>query len=86
MHQAGVAESLWAIEKEDTAANAYRLNNPKTIMFSGDCNKLLQRVMNVNFFPSSHVLYLIYALSNILSLLLINIINKIDTSCNAFSL
>lgn len=50
MHQAGVAESLWAIEKEDTAANAYRLNNTKTIMFSGDCNKLLQKVMNVSFY------------------------------------
>lgn len=48
MHEAGVAESLWAIEKENAAANAYRLNNPKTIVFSEDCNKLLQRVMNVN--------------------------------------
>ncbi|KYQ51853.1 DNA (cytosine-5)-methyltransferase PliMCI [Trachymyrmex zeteki] len=46
MHQAGVAESLWAIEKESSAANAYRLNNPKTIVFSEDCNKLLQRVMD----------------------------------------
>ncbi|KYN05968.1 DNA (cytosine-5)-methyltransferase PliMCI [Cyphomyrmex costatus] len=46
MHQAGVAESLWAIEKESSAANAYRLNNPKTTVFSEDCNKLLQKVMN----------------------------------------
>lgn len=50
MHQAGVAESLWAIEKESSAANAYRLNNPKTIVFSEDCNKLLQRVMDVSFY------------------------------------
>ncbi|XP_011881443.1 PREDICTED: DNA (cytosine-5)-methyltransferase PliMCI-like [Vollenhovia emeryi] len=46
MHQAGVAESLWAIEKENAAANAYRLNNPKTTVFSMDSNQLLQRVMN----------------------------------------
>jgi len=50
MHQAGVAESLWAIEKESSAANAYRLNNPKTMVFSEDCNNLLQRVMDVSFY------------------------------------
>nr|ASM42030.1 DNMT1 [Pogonomyrmex barbatus] len=49
MHQAGVAETLWAIEKEKPAANAYRLNNPKTTVFSEDCNKLLQRVMNGDY-------------------------------------
>ncbi|XP_025996917.1 DNA (cytosine-5)-methyltransferase PliMCI isoform X2 [Solenopsis invicta] len=46
MHQAGVAESLWAIEKEEAAANAYRLNNSKATVFTEDCNILLQKVMN----------------------------------------
>jgi len=76
MHQADVAESLWAIEKENLAANAYRLNNPKTIVFLEDCNKLLQRVMNVSF-------YHIYALCPIHVLnnkyyQTINIMNRID--------
>lgn len=56
MHQSGVAESLWAIEQETTAANAYRLNNSKTTVFSEDSNKLLQKVMNVNFY---HVIFYI---------------------------
>lgn len=46
MHQADVAKSLWAIEKDNSAANAYRLNNPKTTVFSEDCNKLLEKVIN----------------------------------------
>lgn len=45
-NQAGIAENLWAIEKEEAAANAYRLNNPKATVFSDDCNILLQKVMN----------------------------------------
>ncbi|XP_011350631.1 DNA (cytosine-5)-methyltransferase 1 isoform X1 [Ooceraea biroi] len=45
-HQAGIAENLWAIEKEESAAYAYRLNNPKTVVFSEDCNILLHKVMN----------------------------------------
>ncbi|XP_071643809.1 DNA methyltransferase 1a [Temnothorax longispinosus] len=46
MHQAGVAESLWAVEKDNAAANAFRLNNPKATVFTEDSNKLLQKVMN----------------------------------------
>lgn len=44
-HQAGMAESLWAIEKEQPAAQAFRLNNPKCTVFTDDCNLLLQKVM-----------------------------------------
>ncbi|CAL1530549.1 unnamed protein product [Lymnaea stagnalis] len=44
-HQAGVAESLWAIEKDEPAAQAFRLNNPGCTVFTDDCNLLLQRVM-----------------------------------------
>ncbi|CAK9821528.1 DNA (cytosine-5)-methyltransferase PliMCI [Anthophora retusa] len=46
LNQAGVTESLWAIEKEVPAAYAYRLNNPNATVFIEDCNILLQKVMN----------------------------------------
>nr|XP_033324473.1 DNA (cytosine-5)-methyltransferase PliMCI-like [Megalopta genalis] len=46
LHQAGVAECLWAIEKEEPAAHAYRLNNPNTTVFTEDCNILLKKVMD----------------------------------------
>lgn len=49
-HQSGVAKSMWAIEKDDTAANAFRLNNPDTTVFSEDCNELLKLVMKVIIF------------------------------------
>ncbi|XP_076670133.1 DNA methyltransferase 1a [Andrena cerasifolii] len=45
-HQAGIAETLWAIEKEEPAANAYRLNNPNATVFTDDCNTLLKSVMD----------------------------------------
>ncbi|OAD61349.1 DNA (cytosine-5)-methyltransferase PliMCI [Eufriesea mexicana] len=46
LRQAGIADNLWAIEKEETAACAYRLNNPNTTVFCEDCNVLLRKVMN----------------------------------------
>ena len=46
-HQAGVAEACWAIEKEEPAAQAFRLNYPKTTVFTDDCNLLLKLVMEV---------------------------------------
>ena len=46
-HQAGLSETLWAIEKEEPIAQAFRLNNPKTTVFSDDCNLLLKLVMEV---------------------------------------
>ncbi|XP_017756525.1 PREDICTED: DNA (cytosine-5)-methyltransferase PliMCI-like [Eufriesea mexicana] len=46
LHQAGVAETLWAIEKETPAAFAYRLNNPNTTVFTEDCNVLLKKVID----------------------------------------
>lgn len=50
LHEAGVAETLWAIEKEEPAAYAYRLNYPSATVFSTDCNTLLQNVMKVSLF------------------------------------
>ncbi|XP_006821782.2 DNA (cytosine-5)-methyltransferase 1 [Saccoglossus kowalevskii] len=45
-HQSGVAESTWAIEKEEPAAQAFRLNNPGCTVFTDDCNTLLRLVMD----------------------------------------
>jgi DNA (cytosine-5)-methyltransferase 1 len=47
-HQSGVAESHWAIELDDPAAQAFRLNNPGCTVFTDDCNDLLRLVMNVS--------------------------------------
>ena len=46
-HQSGVAESVWAVEKDEPAAQAFRLNNPKATVFTDDCNVLLKLVMEV---------------------------------------
>ncbi|KAM5238057.1 DNA (cytosine-5)-methyltransferase 1 [Ctenodactylus gundi] len=44
-HQAGISETLWAIEMWDPAAQAFRLNNPNATVFTEDCNVLLKLVM-----------------------------------------
>nr|KAF6297485.1 DNA methyltransferase 1 [Pipistrellus kuhlii] len=44
-HQAGIAQTLWAIEMWDPAAQAFRLNNPGSTVFTEDCNVLLKLVM-----------------------------------------
>lgn len=49
-HQAGVSETLWAIEMWEPAAQAFRLNNPGTTVFTEDCNKLLKLVMSGSTF------------------------------------
>lgn len=46
-HQAGVSESCWAVEIDQPAAQAYRLNYPKSIVFTDDCNELLRFAMEV---------------------------------------
>ena len=46
-HQAGMAESRWAVEKEEPAAQAFRLNNPGCTVFTDDCNLLLRKAMDV---------------------------------------
>ncbi|ROL51170.1 DNA (cytosine-5)-methyltransferase 1 [Anabarilius grahami] len=45
-HQAGISETHWAIEMWDPAAQAFRLNNPGTTVFTEDCNVLLKLVMS----------------------------------------
>ncbi len=49
LHQAGVAECRWAIEKDAAAAHAFRRNYPSATVFTEDCNKLLNRIINVGF-------------------------------------
>uniref|UniRef100_A0A8C5LD39 DNA (cytosine-5)-methyltransferase n=1 Tax=Jaculus jaculus TaxID=51337 RepID=A0A8C5LD39_JACJA len=44
-HQAGISETLWAIEMWEPAAQAFRLNNPGSTVFTEDCNVLLKLVM-----------------------------------------
>ncbi|XP_014281484.1 DNA (cytosine-5)-methyltransferase 1 [Halyomorpha halys] len=46
LHTSGVAETKWAIEKEESAANAFQINNPNCVVFTEDCNHLLKMVMN----------------------------------------
>jgi len=46
-HQSGIAESRWAIEKEEPAAQAFRLNNPGCTVFTDDCNELLRLAISV---------------------------------------
>ncbi|KAL5271589.1 hypothetical protein ACHWQZ_G002012 [Mnemiopsis leidyi] len=44
-HQAGIAESCWAIEFFSEAAQAYKLNNPQAEVFNEDCNAVLRMAM-----------------------------------------
>jgi len=42
LHQSGVAETKWAIEAHEPAANAFKINNPNSAVFTADCNLLLK--------------------------------------------
>ncbi|XP_062515126.1 DNA (cytosine-5)-methyltransferase 1-like [Corticium candelabrum] len=44
-HKCGLSETHWAVEIDEPAAQAFRLNNPKTTVFVEDCNDLLNLVM-----------------------------------------
>ena len=45
LHQAGIAETLWAIEIEEPAAKAFKANNLNATVLTDDCNTLLKLVM-----------------------------------------
>jgi DNA (cytosine-5)-methyltransferase 1 len=45
LHQAGIAESKWAIEVFEPAAKAFKSNNPNCEVFTDDCNLLLEQAM-----------------------------------------
>jgi hypothetical protein len=40
--QAGVATCRWAVEYEQAAADAFKLNNPEANVFCNNCNVLLR--------------------------------------------
>uniref|UniRef100_A0A2K5SBK4 DNA (cytosine-5)-methyltransferase 1 n=1 Tax=Cebus imitator TaxID=2715852 RepID=A0A2K5SBK4_CEBIM len=44
-HQAGISEALWAIRMWDPTAQAFRLNNPGSTVFTEDCTVLLKLVV-----------------------------------------
>ena len=50
-----MAESVWAVEKEEAAAQAFRLNNPNTTVFTDDCNTLLKLVMEVSDYDNFRI-------------------------------
>ena len=43
LEQAGIAESLWAIEHFEPAARAYELNNRGSTVILDDCNRVLEQ-------------------------------------------
>ena len=45
LHEVGVANSKWAVEIFEPAAQAYKLNNPDCTVFSDDCNMLLRNAI-----------------------------------------
>ena len=49
-HQCGLSESSWAVEIDQPAAQAYRLNYPQATVFTEDCNLMLKLAMEVCFF------------------------------------
>ncbi|KAK5639618.1 hypothetical protein RI129_012110 [Pyrocoelia pectoralis] len=46
LHQANIAETKWAIEKEPSAARAFKLNNPNATVYTEDCNELLRLILS----------------------------------------
>ena len=45
LHQVGAAHTVWAVEYEKPAAEAFKLNNPDTNVFCNNCNVLLYAAM-----------------------------------------
>lgn len=45
LHQAEIVDTLWAIELEPTAAEAFRLNFPNCKVFTENCNNLLKLIL-----------------------------------------
>ncbi|VVC27392.1 DNA (cytosine-5)-methyltransferase 1-like,Bromo adjacent homology (BAH) domain,DNA (cytosine-5)- [Cinara cedri] len=46
LEDSGLLKCKWAIEYDDNAAEAFKLNNPDTIVFVEDCNALLKLAMS----------------------------------------
>eukprot|EP00210_Caulerpa_lentillifera_P008334 g7950.t1 len=48
LHQSGVVQTEWAIEYDDSAAEAFKQNHPETTVFCCNVSALLWRVMSVH--------------------------------------
>ncbi|KAK7283728.1 hypothetical protein RIF29_13469 [Crotalaria pallida] len=45
LQQSGIAQTKWAIEYEETAADAFKANHPEALVFVNNCNVILRTVM-----------------------------------------
>jgi len=54
LEDSGLVKINWAIECDDKAAAAFKLNNPKSIVFVEDCNHLLKLAMSGNITNSKN--------------------------------
>ncbi|KAF7813362.1 DNA (cytosine-5)-methyltransferase 1 [Senna tora] len=45
LQQSGVSSTKWAIEYEEPAGDAFKLNHPESLMFINNCNVILRAVM-----------------------------------------
>ncbi|OMO90364.1 hypothetical protein CCACVL1_07400 [Corchorus capsularis] len=45
LHQAGVSLTKWAIEYEEPAGEAFKLNHPESMVFIRNCNVILRAIM-----------------------------------------
>ena len=48
MHQAGIVDTKWAIEYDDAAAEAFKLNHPSTAVLCNNVSALLYRIMSAH--------------------------------------
>ncbi|KAK3027761.1 hypothetical protein RJ639_042253 [Escallonia herrerae] len=46
LQQSGVSTTKWAIEYEEAAGDAFKLNHPESLMFINNCNVILRAVMD----------------------------------------
>ncbi|KDP24228.1 hypothetical protein JCGZ_25885 [Jatropha curcas] len=45
LHQAGASKTKWAIEYEEPAGEAFKLNHPESLVFINNCNVILRAIM-----------------------------------------
>ncbi|KAK1367204.1 DNA (cytosine-5)-methyltransferase [Heracleum sosnowskyi] len=46
LQQSGVCTTKWAIEYEEAAGDAFKLNHPESLMFINNCNVILKAIMD----------------------------------------
>ncbi|KAK6939353.1 DNA (cytosine-5)-methyltransferase 1, replication foci domain [Dillenia turbinata] len=45
LHQSGASQTKWAIEYEEPAGEAFKLNHPESLVFINNCNVILRAIM-----------------------------------------